>query len=82
MHATVSLAFEDLSADPAAGIRGLMDAAGMPQVPIEPLVPLVKPVPVGKWRECASAEWFEAIESRVHAEITAYARGLCIAPRV
>ena len=52
LHASASLAFEDLVADPATGIRGLMAAAGMPQVPIEPLVPLVKPVPVGKWREC------------------------------
>ena len=82
LHASASLAFEDLVADPATGIRGLMAAAGMPQVPIEPLVPLVKPVPVGKWRECASAEWFEAIESRVDAEIVAYAHGLGLSSRV
>ncbi len=82
LHASASLAMEDLIADPTAGIRTLLGAAGMPQVPIEPLVALVKPVPIGKWRECASAEWFQAIESRVHADLTAYARGLRLAPEV
>ena len=82
LHATRSFAFEELVTDPAAGIRGLMEAAGMPAAAIEPLVPLVSAVRTGKWRECASAEWFEAIEARVNAEITAYARGLAVAPRV
>ena len=82
LQASASFAFEDLIADPAAGIRRLMVAAGVPQVPIDPLVALVKPVPIGKWRECASAEWFQDIESRVHADLTAYARGLRTVPRV
>ena len=81
MHATVSLAFEDLSADPAAGIRGLM-AAGMPEVEIAPLVPRVEAVRIGKWRECAGAEGFQRIESRVNGEMAACARGLVVAPRV
>ena len=71
-YAEFSLRFEDLIADPRANIRRILEVARMPEVDVEPLVPLVSPVRTGKWRECADAEWFGEIEARVDATIGRY----------
>ena len=71
-YAELSLRFEDLIADPRANIGRILETAGMTEVDIEPLVPLVSPVRTGKWRECADAEWFGEIEARVDATIARY----------
>jgi hypothetical protein len=72
-YAELSLRFEDLIADPRSNIRRILEVAGMPEVDVEPLVPLVSPVRTGKWRECADADWFGEIEARVDATIARYA---------
>lgn len=71
-YAELSVRFEDLVADPRGGIRRILNAAAMPEVDVEPLVPLVSPVRSGKWRECASSEWFSEIEARVDKAILRY----------
>lgn len=81
-HSALSLAFEDLIHDPAAGIQRLLDAAGLGDTDASPLAALVSPVRTGQWRECAGEEWFAQIEARVDADISAYARGLGTAPPV
>ena len=53
----------------------------MPEVDVEPLVPLVSPVPTGKWRECADAEWFGEIEARVDATIGRYVAAVSVEQR-
>ena len=72
-YAELSLRFEDLIADPRANIGRILEVAGMADVDVEPLVPLVSPVRTGKWRECADAQWFAEIEARVDATIARYA---------
>ncbi len=72
-YAELSVRFEDLISDPRGNIRKILETAGMPEVDIEPLVPLVSPVRTGKWRECADADWFGEIEARVDATIARYA---------
>ena len=80
-YAELSLRFEDLIADPRSNIRKILETAGMPEVDVEPLVPLVSPVRTGKWRECAEAEWFSEIEARVDATIARYAGAVSAAQR-
>lgn len=80
-YAQLSLSFEDLIDDPHGGIQKLLDAAGMADVDVEPLVPLVSPVRTGKWRECAGAERFGEIEARVDATIARYASAVSAAHR-
>lgn len=80
-YAELSLRFEDLIADPRSNIRKILEAAGMPEVDVEPLVPLVSPVRTGKWRECADADWFSEIEARVDATIARYAGAVSAAQR-
>ena len=80
-HAELSLRFEDLIADPRGKIRKILETARMPEVDVEPLVPLVSPVRTGKWRECADAEWFSEIEARVDATIARYAAAVRVAQR-
>lgn len=76
VYADLSLRFEDLIADPQASIRKILDTAGMPEIDVTPLVPLVSPVRIGRWRECASEEWFGEIEARVDAVFLRYAQAL------
>ena len=80
-YAELSLRFEDLIADPRANILRILATAGMADVDVEPLVPLVSPVRTGKWRECADAEWFGEIEARVDATIARYASAVSVAHR-
>ena len=80
-YAELSLRFEDLIADPRANILRILATAGMADVDVEPLVPLVSPVRTGKWRECADAEWFGEIEARVDATIARYASAVSAAHR-
>jgi hypothetical protein len=80
-YAELSLRFEDLIADPRRNIRKILETAGMPEVDVEPLVPLVSPVRIGKWRECADADWFSDIEARVDATIARYAGAVSAAQR-
>ena len=75
-YAELSLRFEDLIADPRLQIRRILDVAGMSEVDVEPLVPLVSPVRTGKWRECADADWFSEIEVRVDETIARYVRAV------
>lgn len=76
LYADLSLPLEGLLAHPRAGVRAILDAAGMADVDAEPLVSLVKPRQLGKWREFAPAAWFAEIEARVDAALTNYAGGL------
>ena len=80
-YAELSLRFEDLIADPRSTIRKILEAAGMPEVDVEPRVPLVSPVRTGKWRECADTEWFSEIEARVDVTIARYASAVSAAQR-
>ena len=80
-YAELSLRLEDLIADPRSNIRKILETAGMPEVDVEPLVPLVSPVRTGKWRECADADWFSEIETRVDATIARYAGAVSAAQR-
>ena len=80
-YAELSLRFEDLIADPRGTIRKILETAGMPEVDVEPLVPLVSPVRTGKWRECADADWFSEIEARVDATIARYVGAVSAAQR-
>ena len=80
-HAELSLRFEDLIADPRGKICKILETAGMPEVDVEPLVPLVSAVRTGKWRECADADWFSEIEARVDATIARYAGAVSAAQR-
>jgi hypothetical protein len=80
-YAELSLRFEDLIADPRSHIRKVLEVAGMSEVDVEPLVPLVNPVRTGKWRECADPEWFSQIEARVDATIARYTAAVTAEPR-
>lgn len=80
-HADLSLRFEDLIADPRANIGRILETAGMAEVDVEPLVPLVSPVRTGKWRECGDAQWFGEIEAKVDATIARYANAVGVAHR-
>lgn len=80
-YAELSVRFEDLIADPRSNIRKILETAGMPEVDVEPLVPLVSPVRTGKWRECADGDWFSEIEARVDATIARYASAVSASQR-
>lgn len=81
-HSERSFAFEDLIRDPPTGIRNLLDVAGLSGTDASSLVPLVSPVHIGKWRKYADADWFAEIEARVDTDISAYAHGLGVGPRM
>ena len=72
-YSELSVKLEDLISDPGAMIRRILDVAGMREVDAEPLLPLVSPVRTCKWRECADADWFSEIESRVDHAVARYA---------
>lgn len=57
-YAHASVAFEDLVAQPRTEIAKLLEAAHWPDVDLEPLVALVKPVRSGGWTDFAPATWF------------------------
>ncbi len=78
-YAELSLRFEDLIADPRANIQRILETAGMAEVDVEPLIPLVSPVRTGKWRECGDAQWFGEIEAKVDATIARYASAVSLA---
>lgn len=78
IHADLSVAFEDLVADPRTSIRAVLNAAKMANVDESPLVPLVSAGRTGKWRECADSEWFSQIEANVEKTIGAYVGPLAI----
>ena len=80
-YAELSLRFEDLIADPRANIGRILETAGMAEVDVEPLIPLVSPVRTGKWRECGDAQWFGEIEAKVDATIARYANAVGAAHR-
>ena len=80
-YAELSLRFEDLIADPRANIGRILETAGMAEVDVEPLIPLVSPVRTGKWRECGDAQWFGDIEAKVDATIARYANAVGAAHR-
>ena len=75
-YAELSVRFEDLIADPRANIGRILETAGMAEVDVEPLIPLVSPVRTGKWRECGDSQWFGEIEARVDATIARYANAV------
>lgn len=73
VHADVSISFENLVQSPEATMRRVFDGLGIAIEPSNALLSLVKPVPLGKWRSYAAAEWFEAIEERVDRTFDEYA---------
>jgi hypothetical protein len=62
-YAHASVAFEDLVAQPRTEIARLLDAAQWPDVDLDPLVALVKPVRSGGWTTFAPATWFAEHEA-------------------
>jgi len=61
--AHASVAFEDLVAQPRVEIARLFAAAEWPDVDLDPLVALVKPVRSGGWASFAPSAWFEDHEA-------------------
>jgi hypothetical protein len=76
VHADLSIAYEDIVREPAAGIRRTFAALAVAEQDIERLASLVSSVPLGKWRQYADDAWFTAIEKRVDAVLESYAAGL------
>jgi len=73
LHADVSISFESLVQSPEPTLRNVFETLAIAGLPVNTLLPLVKPVPLGKWRSYAAAEWFEAIEQRVDLTFDDYA---------
>jgi hypothetical protein len=65
LYADVSISFEDLIAGPESSLRNVFSSLAVAEYDPSPLLPLVRPVAVGKWRSYAADEWFVSIEERV-----------------
>ena len=65
LYADVSISFEDLVADPESSLRNIFSKLAVTEYDVSTLLPLVRPVAVGKWRSYAADEWFAAIEEGV-----------------
>lgn len=72
-YATCSLAFETLVTQPQSTLRELLQAVSWP-VPqdLGALCALIQAPPLERWREYASADWFEAHEAACEAELDAF----------
>jgi hypothetical protein len=73
VHADVSIAFESLVQSPEPALRSIFGSLAIPERTLSTLLPLVRQVPLGKWRSYAAGEWFEAIETRVEQTFEEYA---------
>jgi hypothetical protein len=78
LYADVSIPFERLVQCPEPALRGIFSALAIPEHTLRPLLPLVRPVPLGRWRSYAAGEWFESIETRVEQTFEEYA--ICVNP--
>jgi hypothetical protein len=76
LYADVSIAFEEIVGNPRASILKMFSALAVQGYDLEALVPLVSPVPLGKWRQHADHEWFSSVEARVDATFERFASGL------
>jgi hypothetical protein len=65
LYADVSISFEDIIVSPETTLRKMFTALGVVDYDMKQLLPLVSPVPRGKWRTYAGDAWFAAIEERV-----------------
>ncbi len=76
LYANLSIAFENLVANPRSSIPAILDTAHMAHANLETLLPLVSVVPTGKWRQHGDAAWFTDVETRVDRMLSAYIDGL------
>lgn len=81
LHADVSISFESLVRSPEPTLRKVFGALAIAQPGLNGLLPLVKPVGLGKWRSYAADEWFESIEERVDRTFEEYSACLSAASR-
>ncbi len=68
--AHASVAFEDLVAQPRVEMARLLEAAQWPEMDLDPLVALVKPVRGGAWADFAPAAWFADHEAACEEILT------------
>lgn len=74
-YADASVAFEDLVRTPLETIERIMRVVKVENWDRKHLPSLISPVPIGKWVETATDEWYRQIESRVDAQFRDYFSG-------
>jgi hypothetical protein len=62
-YADHSIAFEDLTDDPASSLRELFSAVDWPGVDVDSLLGLVEKPRSGRWRQYADEDWFRCHEA-------------------
>jgi len=73
-YADLSIALEELLADPGTQIARIFECLAVDDIDVADVVPLVKPVKTGKWRQYADDAWFSSIESEVEGTLDDYFR--------
>jgi hypothetical protein len=75
-YADLSVCFEALVREPAREVPRVLSRFGFEPDDLKRMLGLVAPVQEGKWRKCASNEFFAAIEARVDRQFANYFDGL------
>jgi hypothetical protein len=70
-----SVSLEGLIGEPEEEIRKLLEAVGMQETAVQPLVALITGQPQGRWRTYADDQWFAEREIRCEALLRTWAGG-------